>query len=131
MKTEADAGRRKDKVYHVILIIFAFLVCMVSLTDLEIFTLLNVREMGILAFGFVDVFFLIRLIIEKEEPVRKRFFHLFLACIATVIYMMYCKDILFDAIPGNTNDELNISGMLCVLFVFVGKERMCKNVERS
>lgn len=122
---------KTEKIYCVMLMIFAFLVCMVSLTDLSFFTLLNVREMGILAFGFVDVLFLIQLIIEKETPVRKRCMQLFSACIATVIYMIYYNNILFDTIPGNTDDALRISGMLCVLFVFLGKERRNKNVEEG
>ena len=77
-----------------------------------------------IAFGFADLFFLIRLICEKEVPGKKRMIQMIYACIATVVYMMYCKDIFFVTVPGTTDDALNIAGILCILFVFTGKEKI-------
>ncbi len=115
--------RREIKVYlyRLILILFTVLVCFVSLTETSIFTVLNVRELGIFAFGFVDIYFLIRLIFEKDISRKLRIMQMIYACIATVGYMMYCNDVFAVTVPGTTDDALKIAGILCILFVFAGR----------
>lgn len=111
----------KVYLYRLILILFTVLICFVSLTEASVFTVLKVRELGIFAFGYVDIYFLIRLIFEKNISGKVRIMQLIYACIVTVGYMMYCNDIFFVTVPGTTDDALHIAGILCILFMFTGK----------
>ena len=123
MTKTSERPHGKEYLYRMIMLLFAVLICIVSLTEVTLFSVLNVRELGIIAFGFVDLLFLISLICEKDISGKKRMIQMIYACIATVVYMMYCKDIFFETVPGTTDDALCIAGILCVLFVFMREKK--------
>lgn len=112
---------RENRIYHFMMLLFAVVVCIVSLADVSLFTLLNVRKMGMLAFIFADILMFIQLFNEKHIRVKTRICHFIYACIATIVYMMYCRNVFGAAAPGTTDDALSIAGILCLMFVFIRK----------
>lgn len=117
-----EGKRLLQYLQFLLLLVYVVLICMVSLTDVSFFSILKVRDIGHLTFILVDILFVIHLIDTKVTSKKKKIFCLIYACLATAVYMMYCDDLLMKTVPGTVDDALKITGILCILFVFSGKE---------